>query len=190
MEILIKDKKYTGQCNALSYIYYKRIFKVNIFEDLENLRKSLINISKNDGKEQDISDFYKVLTKLIYILIYTKKQDVLENFEKWSQKLEIQDLTEDLIDGTIEIYLESFLDEETAQELDKIPGDSNKKSIFPEHEFLKMCLDYGLSTEDLKNLTYIDVVKIFLSSYAERKEEKTMKFKEATQADWDRLASL
>lgn len=190
MKLMIKNKEYVGQCNALSYIYYKRIFKVNVFEDLENLRKSLLNISKDNAKEQDISDFYKVLTKLIYVLIYTKEQDILENFEKWSQKLEIQDLTEDLIDETIEIYLESFSDEETAQELDKIPSDSNKKSIFPEHEFLKMCLDYGLSTEDLKKLTYIDVVKLFLSSYVERKEKKTMKFREATQADWDRLASL
>lgn len=190
MKMVIKNKEYVGQCNALSYIYYKRIFKVNIFEDLENLRKSLLTISANNGEEQDIIDFYKILIRLIYILIYTKILDNIENFEKWSKEIEIEDLSGELIDKTIEVYLTSFLDEETAKELEKIPNDNNKQSIFPEHEFLRMCLDCGLSTEDLKNLTYIDVVKVLLSAYIGRKEEKTIKFKEATQEDWDKLASL
>ena len=99
-------------------------------------------------------------------------------------------MTEDIINETIEVFLESFIDEEVVEELQKIPSSNTKTNIFPEHEFLKVCLEYGLSLEDLEKLTYIDVIKIFISSYSERNKEKTTKFKEATQADWDKLASL
>lgn len=189
MKIRIKNKNYIGQCNALSYIFYKRKFKTNIFEDLEVLRRSLVNISEDNAKEQDIASFYETITRLIYTLIYTKNQDI-EDFQEWIKNIEIKDLTEDLTNKTIEIFLENFIDEEVVKELEKIPNNSTKTNIFPEHEFLKICLDYGLSLEDLRKLTYIDIIKIFISSYLEKQEEKAEKFKEATQADWDRLASL
>ena len=193
MKIRIKNKNYIGQCNALSYIFYKRIFKTNIFEDLEDLRESLVNISENNAREKDIAKFYKIIVRLIYILIYTKNQDI-EDFEEWIGNIEIKDLTEDLTEDltnkTIEIFLENFIDEEVVKELEKIPNNSTKTNIFPEHEFLKICLDYGLSIQDLRKLTYVDIIKIFISSYMEKQEEKVEKFKEATQADWDRLASL
>lgn len=188
MKIKIKNDEYVGQCNALSYLFYKKIFKINIFEDLENLRKSLINISNNNA-EEDIVMFYEILVRLIYTLIYTKNQDI-EEFEDWVEKVEIQDLTEELTNKTIETFLESFIDEDVVKELEEIPGDNSKTNIFPEHEFLKICLDYRLSTEDLKILTYIDVIKIFISSYIDKQDRKVKKFKEATQADWDRLASM
>lgn len=189
MKIKIKNKNYIGQCNALSYIFYKKIFKVNIFEDLENLRKSLTDIFKNDSNQQDVINFYEILLRLIYMLIYTRNQDI-EDFEKWSKDIEIKDLTEELIDKTIEISLESFADEEVAEELEKIPGKETKNNIFPEHEFIRICLDYGLSVECLKKFTYIDIMKIFISSYKESKENKKQRFREATQDDWDKLASL
>ena len=65
-------------------------------------------------------------------------------------------------------------------------GDS-EKVLFPEHHFLLACFRLGLTIQDLKFLTYVDIMKIFLSVEA-KKEEKT-KYKEATQADWDRLAN-
>lgn len=189
MKIKIKDKNYIGQCNALSYIYYKKVFKVNIVEDLEELRKKLINIAKGKSNEHDVINFYEILLRLIYILIYTKDQDI-DDFEEWSAGIRIKDLTENLIDKTIEIFLESFTDEEVVEELEKIPNKESKNSIFPEHEFLKICLDYGLSVEYLKKFTYIDIMKIFISSYIENKENKKQRFKEATQNDWDKLALL
>lgn len=189
MKIKIKNKSYIGQCNALSYVFYKRIFRANIFEDLENLRKSLVNISNNVANKQDIADFYEILIRLIYILIYTKNQDI-EDIENWFKKIQIQDLTEELTNKTIEVFLESFMDEDVIKELEKISSDDSKTNIFPEHEFLKMCLDYGLSIEDLRVLTYIDVIKIFISSYIDKQDRKVKKFKEATQTDWDRLASM
>lgn len=65
-------------------------------------------------------------------------------------------------------------------------GDS-EEPLFPEHHFLLACLRLGLTIQDLKLLTYVDVMKIFLSIET-KKEEKT-KYIEATQADWDRLAN-
>jgi hypothetical protein len=45
-------------------------------------------------------------------------------------------------------------------------------------------LRIGLTLNDLKELSYVDVMKILLSFLPG--EEK--KYKKATQADWDRLA--
>lgn len=62
-------------------------------------------------------------------------------------------------------------------------GDS-EESLFPEHHFLLACLRLGLTIRDLKLLTYVDVMKIFLS-IERKKEEKEVR--KATQADIDRL---
>ena len=107
MKIRIKDKNYIGQCNSLSYIFYKRVFKNNIFEDLECMRKALVNISSDNANEQDIVSFYTIVTRLIYILIYTKNQDV-EDYDEWIESIETQDLQDDLTNKVIELFLEEF----------------------------------------------------------------------------------
>ena len=56
--------------------------------------------------------------------------------------------------------------------------------LFPEHYFLLACFRLGLTIQDLKFLTYVDIMKIFLS--IETKKEDTG-VREATQADIDRL---
>ena len=62
-------------------------------------------------------------------------------------------------------------------------GDSEEQ-LFPEHHFLLACFRLGLTIQDLKFLTYVDIMKIFLS--IETKKENT-KVRKATQADIDRL---
>ena len=62
-------------------------------------------------------------------------------------------------------------------------GDS-EEPLFPEHHFLLVCLKVGLTIQDLKFLTYVDVMKIFLS--IDTKKEITGPRK-ATQSDIDRL---
>lgn len=62
-------------------------------------------------------------------------------------------------------------------------GDS-EEALFPEHHFLLACLRLGLSIQDLKALTYVDVMKIFLS--IETKKEN-IGIRKATQADIDKL---
>lgn len=76
----------------------------------------------------------------------------------------------------------AFVDEKLSEELEKINGDSKTESLFPEHEFLASCLRVGLTISDLKELTYVDVMKILLAFIGERKPEK-----KATQNDIDKL---
>ena len=74
------------------------------------------------------------------------------------------------------------MDEELSKEIDrKIKSKHQTKEVFPEHEFLGSCLRIGLGLSDLKELTYVDVMKIFVS-YIEEKKERV-----ATQKDIDKL---
>lgn len=57
--------------------------------------------------------------------------------------------------------------------------------LFPEHHFLLACLKLGLTIQDLNILTYVDVLKIFLS--IETNETSRNEIRKATQADIDRL---
>ena len=54
--------------------------------------------------------------------------------------------------------------------------------MFPEHEFLASCLRVGLHISDLKELTYIDVMKILLTFI-----DSKPKGNKATQSDIDML---
>lgn len=62
-------------------------------------------------------------------------------------------------------------------------GDS-EEVLFPEHHFLLACLRLGLTIQDLRFLTYVDVMKIFLSIETKKKDTGVRK---ATQSDIDRL---
>ena len=62
-------------------------------------------------------------------------------------------------------------------------GDS-EEPLFPEHHFLLACLRLGLTIQDLRFLTYVDVMKIFLSIETKKKDTGARK---ATQSDIDRL---
>lgn len=66
----------------------------------------------------------------------------------------------------------------------KIKSKGNeKKEVFPEHEFLSSCLRIGLNLNDLKELTYIDCMKILLSYIGNNNNN----IREATQKDIDKL---
>ena len=78
----------------------------------------------------------------------------------------------------------TFVDEQVVEELSKINGDS-EESIFSEHDFYLACIRLGLRLEDLKYLSYIDVLKIFIC--LNKQKPKNKKERKATQADIDRL---
>lgn len=185
MKIKIGNKEYIGQCNALSYVFYRRIFKTNIFDDInilkEELNKIVCELSNDNGV-----NFYNVLIKLIYTLIYTNNQDFID-FEEWKEEIAEKIILEDTINKVIDIYLESFINEEVKKELEKLPNNNENEdiSLFPEYDFLSICLKINLNMQDLKLLTYIDVLKIFLSNCDIKRNSK---YRNATQADWDRLA--
>lgn len=85
----------------------------------------------------------------------------------------------------------AFVDSKVQSELEKIyKANKNKsneeESVFPEHDFLATCLKIGLAITDLKILTYVDVLKIFISFCKENvKEGNTEKngVREATAED-------
>ena len=77
----------------------------------------------------------------------------------------------------------AFADEKLSKELDKrLKTNTSTKEVFPEHEFIASCLRVGLSLNDLKELTYIDCMKILLSFLGGENKEKL-----ATQKDIDKL---
>lgn len=78
--------------------------------------------------------------------------------------------------------LNPFVDEKLNKELTKIKGDTTI-SVFPEHEFIALCIKFGFSIQDLKQITYVDAQKI-LYTQIEKKPKR------ATQSDWDRLAQM
>lgn len=65
----------------------------------------------------------------------------------------------------------------------KLPKSNNESEALEEHHFIASCLKMGLRIDDLKQFTYKDVAKLMLCFV--EKEDKT---RNATQADWDKLA--
>ena len=187
MIIKIGNKEYIGQCNALSYMFHKKIFKTSIFDDLVILKECLL-------KKRSSEEFYNVLIRLIYTLIYTNSNE-LYCFEEFKEEIMNETISSITIDEIINLYLESFFDNEALEELEKIDkkettyeGQNTKNEVFPEHEFIVSCISFGLNIEALKELTYIDVVKMMITTRKREKENKKPRYRMATQEDWDRLA--
>lgn len=65
-------------------------------------------------------------------------------------------------------------------------NDSKIKEEYPEQEFLASCLKVGLTTKDLEELTYIEIMKVLYSSL-EKNNNLKKDYREATQADIDKL---
>ena len=66
----------------------------------------------------------------------------------------------------------NFVDEDLNQELKKIESSGNIYDHFPEHSFIASSLKVGLSISDLKELTYVDVMKVLLCSIDRQEEQK------------------
>ena len=83
------------------------------------------------------------------------------------------------------------MDEKVYEELEEINKESKnkKESLFPEHEFLVSCLRIGLKLEDLKILTYVDILKIFISFCDKDENYEKSSERKATQKDIDALVA-
>lgn len=201
--IIIKDKHYTIECNALSYILYKKIFNKDILQDIQILQNYVIEqaVKTEEIKErfQNISqvelikkvvnymkkyadDFAQAIMRITYTLICTYN-DMFVDFETFLRSVKEINVEDNWVADVIEIAIDSFIDVDVIKELKKMPGDTTEV-LFPEHFFILACLRVGLTLEDLKFLTYVDVMKIFLS--IENKKENP-KVRKATQSDIDRL---
>ena len=79
----------------------------------------------------------------------------------------------------------AFVDNELYEKIKKINNNGeNVVEEYPEQEFIASCLRIGLTIEDLKEITYIEAMKILYSTIEKKNVKKVRK---ATQADWDRL---
>lgn len=187
MIIKIGNKKYVGQCNALSYIFHNRLFKKNIIEELIELRKHFMKINKEEAEEKSIERIYNILTRVIYTFIYTYDNNVY-SFKEFEKEINDEIIPNETINEIIEILIANFTDETVSKELDEISNNNTEKSIFPEHDFLISCLQLKLTIEDLKILTYIDVMKMFvLTLNITKNENRDKQVREATQADIDKF---
>lgn len=187
MIIKIENKKYVGQCNALSYIFHNRLFKKNIIEELIELRKHFIKINEKELEEKSIESIYNILTRVIYTFIYTYDNNVY-SFNEFVNEINDKIVSNETINEIIEILIANFTDEIVSKELGKISNNNTEKSIFPEHDFLISCLQLKLTIEDLKILTYIDVMKMFVLTLNTTKSENNIdQTRKATQADIDKL---
>lgn len=127
-QIIIENNKYDIDCNALTFILHKRLFKKGIMQDIDILRNYLITqtIKANEIKvkypelsefeinnqvsnfmNDYIDDFIEAITRITYTLIYTANDKVVsyENFLKNIKKFKIDD---DWIVEVTEIAVDCF----------------------------------------------------------------------------------
>lgn len=186
MIIKTDKKEYVGQCNALTYIFHNRLFKKNIIEELIELRECFVRLNKEEPIEQELENIYDILTRIMYTLIYTNNSNI--GFEDFKKELDNETILNETINEIIDLLVMNFTDEEVSRELEKVNNNVNaKKSIFPEHEFLLTCLQLKLRVQDLRILTYIDVMKMFVLFLNLEKKENKDNYREATQLDIDRF---
>ena len=84
----------------------------------------------------------------------------------------------------------TFVDEEAIKELKKIVKSEEEINLkFPEHDFFATALKIGLTIEDLKELTYVDILKIFISFLQKDKDKTKNGVRKATQEEINQLVT-
>lgn len=84
----------------------------------------------------------------------------------------------------------TFVDEEAIKELKKIVKSKEEINLkFPEHDFFATALKIGITIEDLKELTYVDILKIFISFLQKDKDKTTNGVRKATQEEINQLVA-
>lgn len=191
MLIKIGNKEYVGCCNAMTYIFYNKVFNLNIFDDLDKIKGCLIKFKLQSGNKDDIDNMVDIILRLIYILIYTNNQNEINSFEKWKKQHEYEAIELETINEVIEFLVDNFYSQEVKEELDKIKVSKNEDEpiIFQEHTFLNQCLNIGLNIEDMTKLSYVDICKLLIVNMNKAKNLRKPKYKIATTQDWDALAA-
>ena len=124
--ITICDKQYEIECNAFTRFQYKTIFGRGIFADIkilnefsekqEKLRKDLEKQNKsaeeiekeiNLSMMENLDDFFDVIQRIAYILVYTANNKI-ESFEEWLKGIAKIDLSANWISEVTELAVNSF----------------------------------------------------------------------------------
>lgn len=123
--ITICGKKYDIDCNALTYVKYKSIFKTGILKDMQFIQNYLIkqavvakqldekNISEAEKLSQlseymitNSDEFIVKITQIAWILIYTANNKV-ESYEEWLTSIKIN-VDDDWISEVTEFAVDCF----------------------------------------------------------------------------------
>lgn len=126
--IVIDGNKYDIECNALTYIQYKKVFNKGIFADMDIIKDYLIRqtLKANELKEKYpqmseqeidtqvgnymnnyIDDFIEVITRIAYILICSANEKV-EEYENWLRKIKNFKIDDDWVAEVTELAVDCF----------------------------------------------------------------------------------
>ncbi len=125
--IVIDEKNYNIDCNALTYIKYQSFFKTGIIKDMQVIENYIIKqtlIAQKLEEEKgiteeekatrissymsnDIDEFITKITQLAWILIYTADNKV-EGYEKWLSQISKFKVNDDWIVEVAEYAVNCF----------------------------------------------------------------------------------
>lgn len=127
-EIEICEKKYPIECNALTYINYRKIFNRGIFEDIKIIKdfitKQTVVTMQIKEKYPDISEeelvklisntmiidvdlYIEAVTRIAYICIYTANPKC-GLYENWLQEIERINTNDEWIVEVTEFAVDKF----------------------------------------------------------------------------------
>lgn len=124
--ITICGKEYDINCNALTYVKYKSIFKTGILKDMQFIQNYLIKqvvvSNQLEGKKMseaeklsqvseymidDTDEFVTKITQLAWILIYTADNKVAD-YENWLKSITNFKIDDDWIAEVTEFAVDCF----------------------------------------------------------------------------------
>lgn len=126
--IRIGNKEYMYDCNAYTYILFKKVFNFSIFDDIRVLQEYLVKqaIILNDIKQQvpniteeelkssitrfmlkdNIETFVESATRITYILI--KEHNEIPKYEEWLKTVPPLKISDDWIVEVAEFAVDCF----------------------------------------------------------------------------------
>lgn len=124
--IEICGKKHEIDCNAFTFVEYKRIFKTGILKDMQFIQNYLIkqSVVAEQLKEKetdafnktsqlseymivDTDEFISKITQIAWILIYTKNERI-ESYEQWLKSIEKFKIDDEWIVEVTEFAVDCF----------------------------------------------------------------------------------
>lgn len=124
--IKICDKEYNIDCNAFTYVQFKKVFGIGLFQDIQTLKnffaiqtEKVITLKEQGLKELEIEkelnkellsyvdDFVEAITRIAYILIYTANNK-FKNYEEFMKDIPKLSIDDEWIVEVTEFAVEKF----------------------------------------------------------------------------------
>lgn len=126
--IVIDGKEYEIDCNALTFVQYKKMFKRGIFEDMQivknylvlqtlktqeikekypQMTEDIINNEVSNYMTKYLDDFIEVITQITYIMIYSANEKI-EEYEKWLKNIKTFKIDDDWVAEVTEFAVDCF----------------------------------------------------------------------------------